>query len=648
MCGISGLFEFGSSDGRVDERIVTRMRDTLTHRGPDDAGLWVSPDRRVGFGHRRLSIIDLTPAGRQPMTNEDGTVWITFNGEIYNHLELRAGLEKRGHVYRSRTDTETLLHLYEEEGPGMVQRIEGDFAFAIWDMKAKRLLLARDRLGVKPLYYAMLPGAFLFGSEIMAVLAHPRMGRQIDRAALYHYLTFVASPAPRTLFQGVRKLPPATLLTVEANGASRTETYWDPLAGPPDEIALSGDPERIAARIRTLLEDAIRKRMMSDVPFGVFLSGGLDSSANVALMSRLMDRPVRTFSVGFRDHPSYNEFEHARKVATLFGTEHHEVSIGSQDLIEAMPSLVYHQDEPIADWVCVPLHFVSALARRHGTTVIQVGEGSDEQFFGYEGYRRAYQDHRGPFERLLRWPRPMRRGAYTAARSLARALGRGGDRLELMRKAAADETLFWGGAIAWTESDKARLLSPQARAALTGLSSHEVVLDHDREARRLRPTADLGQRMIYLELKNRLAELLLMRVDKITMASSIEARVPFLDHRLVEFSMHVPTDLKLLEGRTKYLLKRAMEGILPESIIHRPKQGFGAPVSEWLRGDLYRPAAAAVLGSRLRDEGFFDYGHVAALFKDHKEGRRDHGWHLYTLYNLSLWYDTWIAGREAA
>jgi len=474
------------------------------------------------------------------------------------------------------------------------------------------------------------------------------MTRQIDRAALYHYLTFVAAPAPRTLFQGVRKLPPATLLTIEADGSSRTETYWDPLAAAPDETALSGDPERIAARIRTLLEEAIRKRMMSDVPFGVFLSGGLDSSANVALMSRMMDRPVRTFSVGFRDHPSYNEFEHARKVAHQFGAEHHEVSIGSQDLLEAMPALVYHQDEPIADWVCVPLHFVSALARRHGTTVIQVGEGSDEQFFGYEGYRRAYQDQQGPFERLLRWPRPMRRGAYRAARSLARALGRGGDRLELLRKAAAGETLFWGGAIAWTEADKAVLLSPQARASLEGLSSHEVVLDHDRQARRSFPGADFGQRMIYLELKNRLAELLLMRVDKITMASSIEARVPFLDHHLVEFSMQVPTDLKLLEGRTKYLLKRAMEGILPESIIHRPKQGFGAPVSEWLRGELHRPAVAAVLGSRLRDEGFFDYAHIGALFRDHKEGRRDHGWHLWTLYNLSLWYDTWIAGREAA
>jgi len=648
VCGITGILEFGSGAGRVDEKTLARMRDTLAHRGPDDAGLYIAPDRALGLGHRRLSIIDLTAAGHQPMCNEDGTVWITFNGEIYNHADLRADLERRGHVYRSQTDTETLVHLYEEEGPDLVHRIDGDFAFAIWDARQRRLLLARDRLGVKPLYFAVLPGAFLFGSEIKAILAHPRMTRQIDRAALYHYLTFVAAPAPRTLFQGVHKLPPATRLTVDADGQIRPETYWDPLAVPADPIAASGDAEACATRIRELLGSAIEARMMSDVPFGVFLSGGLDSSANVALMSRLMDRPVRTFSVGFKDHPSYNEFEHARKVARLFGTEHHEIEIGWNDLLEAMPRLVFHQDEPIADWVCVPLHFVSDLARRSGTTVIQVGEGSDEQFFGYEGYRRAYVEHVQIFQRLLRLPRSVRRGAYTAARSLAHVLGRGGDRLEILRKAASDEILFWGGAIAWTEGDKHRLLMPGVLAGYAGLSSHEVVRDHDLHALRVKPDADFGQRMIYLELKNRLAELLLMRVDKITMASSIEARVPFLDHRLIEFSMHIPTDLKLGEGRTKYLLKRAMTGILPDEIIHRPKQGFGAPVSEWFRGDLYRPAMAGVLDSRLREEGFFDYEHVQGMFHAHRDGRRDHSWHLWTLYNLSRWYDYWIAGEAGS
>ena len=646
MCGISGLFEFGSA-GQVDEATLLRMRETLIHRGPDDAGIYLSADRTVGLAHRRLSIIDLSPAGRQPMSNEDGTVWITFNGEIYNHLALRKELEGKGHRYRSRTDTETIIHLYEEEGAECLRRIEGDFAIALWDARRRELLLARDRIGVKPLYYAVLPGTILFASEIKSILAHPRMSRGIDRAALYHYLTFVAAPAPRTLFQGIRKLPPATRLLVDRRGDIRTEIYWDPLAAPVDEAARAGDLEACAGRIRDLLGESIEKRMMSDVPFGVFLSGGLDSSAIVALMSRLMDRPVRTFSVGFRDHPSYNEFDHARRVATLFKTEHHEVEIGWEDLLEAMPRLVFHQDEPIADWVCVPLHFVSELARRSGTTVIQVGEGSDEQFFGYEGYRHAFQEQTLMYDQLLRLPRSVRRGAYSAARGLARLLRRGGDRLELLRKAAADETLFWGGIIAWTESDKHRLLSTAGRARLEGLTSHEVVLDHDRRVRAILPDADLGQRMIYLELKNRLAELLLMRVDKITMASSIEARVPFLDHHLVEFSLHVPTPMKLAEGRTKYLLKRAMTGILPEEIIHRPKQGFGAPVSEWFRGDLYLPAVAGVLESRLRDEGFFDYEHVRGLFQAHRDGRRDHGWRLWTLYNLSRWYDYWIAGEAA-
>ncbi|MBI4169311.1 MAG: asparagine synthase (glutamine-hydrolyzing) [Acidobacteria bacterium] len=646
MCGICGIVEFGPDERRVDERILVRMRDTLTHRGPDDAGIYISPDGRVGLGHRRLSIIDLSPAGRQPMSNEDGSVWISFNGEIYNHRELRAGLEKKGHVYRSRTDTETLIHLYEEEGPDFLRSLVGMFALAIWDERRRELILARDHIGIKPLYYAVLPGTLLFGSEIKAILAHPRVSRRVDRAALYHYLTFIAAPAPRTLFQGIRKLPPATRLIVDRRGAITTEIYWDPLLAPPEE-ARYDDAELCAARLRSLLEQSIAQQMMSDVPFGVFLSGGLDSSTNVALMARLLDRPVRTFSVGFKDHPSYNEFEHARKVATLFKTEHHEVEIGVKDLLDFMPELVFHQDEPIADWVCVPLHYVAKLARESGTIVIQVGEGSDEQFFGYETYLRAYRDHARCFAPIRRLPRPVRRMAYGAARGLAFLLGRGGDRLELLRKAAGDEVFFWGGAIAWTEREKRRLLSGSARASINGLTSHDVVQELDGRARRMLSDADFGQRMIYLELKNRLAELLLMRVDKITMASSVEARVPFLDHAIVEFALRIPTDLKIRGGQSKFLLKKAMTGILPDEIIHRPKQGFGAPVSEWLRGDLYRPAIAGVMESRLRDEDLLDYEHVRGLFRAHRDGKRDHSWHLWTLYNLSRWYDDWIARRAA-
>jgi len=383
------------------------------------------------------------------------------------------------------------------------------------------------------------------------------------------------------------------------------------------------------------------------VPFGVFLSGGLDSSANVALMARVMDRPVRTFSVGFKDQPTYNEFDYARKVATLFKTDHHEVEIGSRDLLDFMPELIFHQDEPIADWVCVPLHYVARLARRTGTIVVQVGEGSDEQFFGYEHYMRSYRNHARYFRPLMRLPRNVRGAIYDAARGLAFLLRRGGERLDLLRSAAREETFFWGGAIAWREAEKRRLLSRDARLRIDGLNSHEVVLEIDRRARERLSDDDFGKRMIYLELHNRLAELLLMRVDKITMASSVEARVPFLDHALVEFTMRLPTDLKIRGGQTKYLLKKAMTGILPDEIIHRPKQGFGAPVKEWLRGELYGEAFSAVMHSRMREENLLDYDHVERLFLAHRASARDHSWHLWTLYNLSRWYDHWIA-REAA
>jgi asparagine synthase (glutamine-hydrolysing) len=647
VCGICGVIEFGPGERAVEEKTLIRMRDTMTHRGPDDAGIYLSPDRRVGLGHRRLSIIDLSPAGRQPMTNEDGTIWITFNGEIYNHARLRPGLEARGHVYRSRTDTETLLHLYEEEGPDFVRKLEGMFALAIWDDRRKELLLARDRIGVKPLYYAVLPGTVLFASEIKAILEHPRMSRRIDLAAFYHYLTFIASPAPRTLFQGVHKMPPSTRVIIDSRGTIRSETWWDPMDAPPEEGARYEDEDFCAARVRDLLTQSIEKRMMADVPFGVFLSGGLDSSANVALMARIMDRPVRTFSVGFRDHPEHNEFTYARKVAQLFKTDHHEVEIGWRDLLDFMPELVFHQDEPIADWVCVPLHYVARLARRSGTIVVQVGEGSDEQFFGYDHYLRMYRNQARFVKPLMGLPRVLRALTYHAARGLAFLLRRGGERLDLLRSVALDETFFWGGAIAWREAEKRRLLSDEVLRRIDGLSSHDVVLGIDRTARSRIKDSDFGKRMIYLELKNRLAELLLMRVDKITMASSIEARVPFLDHALVEFTMRVPTDLKIRQGQSKYILKKAMAGILPDEIIHRPKQGFGAPIKEWLRGDLYAPAFSGVMNSRLRSENLLDYDHVERLFQAHRSGARDHSWHLWTLYNLSGWYDHWIA-REAA
>src|ERR671922_679703 len=331
MCGICGALAT-RDDFAAGEDVVTAMRETLVHRGPDDGGTWTAPG--IGLGHRRLSIIDLSPAGHQPMSNEDGTVWVTFGGEIYNHAQLRAELERKGHVYRSQTDTETIAHLCEEEGPRCVERLNGMFHYAIWDARSRELHLARDRLGKKPLYYAQPAGGFLFASEIKALLAHPSLTADLDEEAFFHYLTFVCTPAPLTMFAGIRKLAPAQRMTVRADGSTETETYWSPLGA-----TVSGDEHELAEQLLELLRDAVRRRMMSDVPFGVFLSGGVDSSANVALMSELMRQPVRTFTVGFSDHEELNELESAREIARRFKTDHHEVRIGEEEMQEFLPDL---------------------------------------------------------------------------------------------------------------------------------------------------------------------------------------------------------------------------------------------------------------------------------------------------------------------
>ncbi|MGH9903405.1 MAG: asparagine synthase (glutamine-hydrolyzing), partial [Pyrinomonadaceae bacterium] len=367
MCGICGVWEYGAAAaGRgVELSLVERMRDRMEHRGPDDAGALLFDEGRGGFGHRRLSIVDLSSAGHQPMQGCDGRgVWTVFNGEIYNHAQLRAGLEERGHRYASRTDTETILHLYEERGLGFVEEIEGDFAVALWDEERARLVLVRDRLGVKPLYFYQKDGRVIFASEIKAILAHPAVTPDVDEEALYHYLTFLTTPAPQTLFRDIQKLPAGHMLVCERDGASRMTRYWDALPPETSTATLTANGSARAApsdeeqrrEILRLLRQSIGKRMMSDVPFGVFLSGGVDSSANVALMAEQMSRPVRTFTVGFRDHEELNELESARAIAERFGTEHHEVIIGEEEMRRFLPDLVFHQDEPIADPVCVPLY----------------------------------------------------------------------------------------------------------------------------------------------------------------------------------------------------------------------------------------------------------------------------------------------------
>ena len=643
MCGITGVL-VTSGTGEVPAEAVERMRDTLMHRGPDDAGVWIGPDRAIGLGHRRLSIVDLSPAGRQPMSNEDGTVRIVFNGEIYNHLELRTQLEARGHRYASRTDTETLVHLYEEHGLDMLRFLRGMFAFAIWDARRQRLFLARDRLGIKPLYHATTGRRFLFASEIKALIADPTLSVDIDPTALYHYLTFSTTPAPSTLLQGVHKLPAGCAMTVDAKGEERTWRWWDVADAPAPDPAELRDETSVAARVRGMLEEAVRDRLMADVPFGVMLSGGIDSTAIAALVRGMHSGPVRTFSVGYTDAPAHDERGAARFAAETLGTEHHEISIDSRALVDYVPQLIHAQDEPLADWVCVPLYYVSKLVRDSGTIVALVGEGSDEQFAGYRHYLRYVNLERGAWGWYNRLPRAIRVGAHRAADPLLRRLQLPREVRELVRRAGDDEPLFLSGAVAAWETDKRDLMSTSMRRGSWGtLSSVPIAADVMRDFARRQPTRTFLDRLIFQELRLRLPELLLMRVDKITMSTSIEARVPFLDHRLVEFTSHIPAAMKLRNGRTKHVLKEAVRGLIPDSVIDRPKQGFSAPVGEWFRGELAGFAARSILDSRLRERGFFDYDVLRRMLEAHRTGRRNYDTLLWSLVNLSQWYDHWIA-----
>jgi asparagine synthase (glutamine-hydrolysing) len=645
MCGICGVLATSPGFG-AGESTVVAMRDTLLHRGPDDAGAatWQAGDCRVAFGHRRLSIVDLSPAGHNPMPNEDHTVWITFNGEIYNHLKLRDELEAKGHRYRSHCDTETIVHLWEEEGPRCVERLHGMFALAIWDARRREVFLARDRLGIKPLYYARPPGGFVFGSEIKALLAHPAISADLDEDAFVHYLTFVCTPPPSTMFKGIFKLAPGERMTVRADGSVESDVFWSPWSEHVAQEVAQMPGERMEQRLLELLRASIEKRMMSDVPFGVFLSGGVDSSTNVALMAELMSEPVRTFSVAFRDQERYNELEYAREISRRFRTDHHEVVIDSTDLESFLPELIFHQDEPLADWVCVPLHYVAKLARDNGTIVVQVGEGADELFHGYDHYISAARWRRRVWEPIQHVPEPLRRSAGSAAAAVSRRTGRGEFYALQIGEAAAGRLPWWGGAICYRGPAKERVLANNGRIPP---DSHDEVRRIWDEAERVRPNADLLQKMTYLELKRRLPELLLMRVDKMTMATSVEARVPFLDHELVEFALALPPEMKVRDGVGKYLLKRAVSrSLLPDHIVYRKKQGFGAPVAEWFRNGLGDRAQLQINRSALRERGLLNYAEVDRMWEAHRRGHANWAFQLWNLYNVSAWYDYWVAGRR--
>lgn len=634
MCGLAGIVSFQKTI-QINKKKLQKMNQTMIHRGPDDEGIYIDNEKGVGFGFRRLSIIDLSEAGHMPMSNEDNTIWIIFNGEIYNHLELRKGLEKRGHIYKSQSDTESIIHLYEEKAEKCVDDLRGMFAFAIYDKRKQHIFFARDRIGIKPFYYYIDPKSktFYFASEIKAILANHEIPREIDHQSLADYLTFMCIPSPRTLFKGIRKLPQAHSGTFDNSGNINIKRYWD--------LKLLHESEKneneYKQEIVEYLKESIKLRMVCDVPFGAFLSGGIDSSVNTVLMQEARGEPVDTFTVGFKHNKEFNETKYARMIRDLFHTKYHEILIGEDDLFNFLKKMVYHQDEPIADWVCFPLYYVSKLVRDSGVIVAQVGEGSDELFSGYPWFLQYIKLHK--YSRYLKIVPQMIRKPILKFVGTLPIVNKKMMLREVLRRISEDKFIFWGGANVYGDEEKEKILTyhdykPAYRiidSFLSDLDTHS-------------PQADFLQRMIFIEFRLRLPELLLMRVDKMTMATSIEARVPYLDHVFVEKIFQIPSKIKIQNDEPKYLFKKAVEKIIPKSIIYRKKKGFGAPISTWMRNKKTHELFYDIVHDQeIKNLKLFNYHRINEMFKKHRNNQVDYSTRLWLLVNFALWYKTFIS-----
>lgn len=639
MCGINGIAWTARSPVRVDENLLATMRDTIRHRGPDDSGAFFGEG--VALGHRRLSIVDVA-AGHQPMTNEDGSLRIVFNGEIYNHTDFRAELEARSHVYQTHCDTETILHLYEEQGARAVEQLRGMFAFAIWDTKQRELFIARDRLGVKPLYYVHTSdGALYFASEIKALIAARAVKPEVNFAALPDYLANHAPSGEETLFRGVKRLLPGHTLTWR-DGKIRIERYWDLPVRNADDSAARGAGRSDADYIeewKELFNTSVRLRLMADVPLGMFLSGGIDSSAIAAVMSKMVSEPIKTFSVAFAEREA-NEFEYARIVANAFKTEHHEVTVTPEDFFNSLPHLVWHEDEPLAHPSSVALNFVSQLAARH-VKVVLTGEGSDEMLGGYERYRKTIHNLRlgagyNKFtnEALRRFVK-KRIGNLTGESKLRQKLER-----TFLYRPADVEALYFDNFAVFTREMQNEMLTPETRTRAGGIEPYRVMQSYFE-----RPDLDtLLSRMLYADAKTYLHELL-MKQDQMSMAASIESRVPFLDHKLVEFTTNLPERLKLRRGwTTKYILRESMKGVLPDAILTRKKMGFPVPVGKWFRGAYRSMIDEYVLGERALARNVFDEKFLRRLVAGHVAGEK-HDERLWALVNFEMWQRCFIDGE---
>jgi asparagine synthase (glutamine-hydrolysing) len=632
MCGIAGIVAAERLHPEDHARMAA-MRDILAHRGPDDTGTYV--DEWAALGHRRLSIVDLA-AGHQPIANEGDTVWIVFNGEIYNHADVRPELEAGGHRYKTRSDTETIVHAYEQWGDACVERLRGMFAFAIWDAPRRRLLLARDRLGVKPLYWARAGSRLLFGSEIKAILASGLVPAAADERKLPELLSTRYLSGTETLFKGINRLMPGHTLVFE-DGTVSTRQYWDVPAGGRDDHVPAARDRDLVQQFRDTLEHSVRIRLMADVPLGMFLSGGLDSSAIAALMSRMIDRPLQTFSVAFKER-AFSELDYARQVSSAIRADAHEVVIDDNDFFSALPRLIWHEDEPIAHPSSVPLYFVSELARRH-VKVVLTGEGADELLAGYGKYPRAVLNWRAGAAYAV-VPRPLR--GWIASHLVPR-LSQQWRRYATRSFVAMDRTpeaMFFDNFAAIGLERQRQLLDPRFAA-----TTAEQAYGPSREYfDRLNGRSALLDRMLYTDLKTYLVELL-MKQDQMSMAASIESRVPFLDHKLVEFAATLPPRLKLRRLTTKWILREAVRTVLPPSVLGRPKMGFPVPFGMWMRGRWSDVARDVLLDGRTRQRGIIDPVAVDRLIAAHASGAADGTDALWGLMNLELWYRTYIDGE---
>ena len=633
MCGITGVMQFGGA--KVESEALRLMCAAMVHRGPDDEGIYTSGP--VGIGMRRLSIVDLA-TGHQPLSNEDGTVWIVFNGEIYNHAPLREKLQSLGHQYSTHSDTETIVHLYEEYGPDCVQHLRGMFAFGIWDARAQRLFIARDRLGIKPLYYQLTPEHIVFGSEIKVILAFPGTRLQFERTILPEYLAFGYLSGEQTFYGGIRKLMPGHWMQVDASGPVRIERYWD-LPATQNE---SRPESYYIQTYREMLEQAVNSHLMSDVPLGVFLSGGVDSSGVAALMTKIRRAPVETFSVGYKED-AYSELTYARVVANHLNSLHHEVLVSEQDFFDSLPHLIWHEDEPIVWPSSVALCFVAKLAQER-VKVVLTGEGADETLAGYSRY--AFTLKNAAWDRVYRriMPDAVRgsvRSAIADSAWISASVRRKLSHTFLARNSSSWASFYFDNFFsAFSDGDQAGLLTDEVRKECAEGDAYQHVLEYWEHS-----SGEMLHRLLYTDIKTYLVELL-MKQDNMSMAASIESRVPFLDHVLVEFATNIPQNLQLGGFAGKRILKKAVEDLLPHSILYRQKLGFPTPWSRWLGGPRLDWIRSLLLEPRSIERELFERSAVEKLFEEHRSGYRDHYDRIWRLLNLELWQRVCLEKEE--